>query len=195
MNIIKEHNIVLSARHGQDCIVLKSLSDKHLPYLYKWNSDPEVLYWTEGEDIEAYPPEVVHQIYGSISQNNPCFIVEVNGEIIGECWLQKMNLPDVQAMYPPNTDLRRIDMCIGEKSFWGKGLGTVFVGMLVDYAFCTEQVDVLHCFCEDYNVRSSRVWEKLGFRLALTEELPQPNKGKLHYHWRLRREEYLTLQK
>ncbi|MBO5110214.1 MAG: GNAT family N-acetyltransferase [Clostridia bacterium] len=195
MNIIKEHNIVLSARHGQDCIVLKSLSDKHLPYLYKWNSDPEVLYWTEGEDIEAYPPEVVHQIYGSISQNNPCFIVEVNGEIIGECWLQKMNLPDVQAMYPPNTDVRRIDMCIGEKSFWGKGLGTVFVGILVDYAFCTEQVDVLHCFCEDYNVRSSRVWKKLGFRLALTEELPQPNKGKLHYHWCLRREEYLTLQK
>ena len=81
-----------------------------MPYLYKRSSDPEVLYWTEGEDIECYPPEVVQQIYGGIWQNNLCFAVEVNGETIGECWLQKMNLSDVKAMYDDGTDVRRIDM-------------------------------------------------------------------------------------
>ena len=98
--------------------MLCPLSDEHLPYLYKWNSDSEVLYWTEGEDIESYPPEIVHQIYGGISQNNLCFALKVNDEIIGECWLQKMNLPDVKKMYADDADVRRIDMSIGEKSYW-----------------------------------------------------------------------------
>lgn len=37
--------------------------------------------------LKSYPPEVVRQIYGGISQNNLCFVIEVNSEIIGECWL------------------------------------------------------------------------------------------------------------
>ena len=170
--------------------MLCPLSDEHLPYLYKWNSDSEVLYWTEGEDIESYPPEIVHQIYGGISQNNLCFALKVNDEIIGECWLQKMNLPDVKKMHADDADLRRIDMSIGEKSYWGHGIGTLFIGMLVKYAFECEHVDVLHCFCEDYNIRSRRVWEKNGFQLVFAEEIPQPHKGKLQYHWRLTKDEY-----
>lgn len=190
MSIIKTHNITLCGGNQQYKITLRSLSDEHLPYLYKWNSDPEVLYWKEGEDIKYYSPKAVHQIYGGISQNNLCFIIEVNGKIIGECWLQKMNLPNIKKMYSSDTDVRRIDMSIGEKTFWGKGIGTLFIGMLVRYAFECEHVDVLHCFCEDYNIRSRRVWEKNRFKLVLTEEIPQPHKGKLQYHWRLTKGEY-----
>ena len=193
MSIIRSHDTTLYGGNDRYRIVLRPLCDEHLPYLYKWNSDPDVLYWTEGEYIDSYPPEVVHQIYGEISQSNPCFIIEANGSIIGECWLQKMNLPDIKAIYDPTTDVRRIDMCIGEKAYWGKGIGTILVGMLVDYAFRSEKVDILHCFCEDYNIRSCRVWEKLGFKLILTEKLEQPNKGMLHYHWRLTGEEYEKL--
>lgn len=192
MSIIRTHDITLLGGNDQYEIVLRPLTDEHLPYLYKWASDPEVLYWTEGEDVESYTPDDVHGIWGWISQNNHCFIIEVNGEMIGECWLQKMNLPDVIAMYPEGTDIRRIDMSIGEKAFWGKGIGTLFVGMLKQFAFENEGVDVLHCFCEDYNIRSRRVWEKNGFTLILTEDIPQPHKGKLQYHWRLTKDEYFA---
>ena len=190
MNVIRTHDITLHGGNDTYKIILRPLSDEHFPYLYKWNSDSEVLYWTEGEDVESYSPEVVRQIYGGVSQNSLCFLVEVNGEIIGECWLQKMNLPYVKSMYAEKTDVRRIDMSIGEKAYWGKGIGTLFIGMLVKFAFECEQVDVLHCFCEDYNIRSRRVWEKNGFSLVMTEEIPQPNKGKLQYHWRLTKDEY-----
>lgn len=190
MSIIRTHDITLYGGTQEHQVILRPLSDAYLPYLYRWNSDPEVLYWTEGEDVESYPPEVVHQIYGGISQDNPCFAVEVDGETIGDCWLQRMNLPQVQAMYAQGTDVRRIDMCIGEKSWWGKGIGTLMIGMLADYAFDVEKADVLHCFCEDYNIRSRRVWEKNGFTLILTEKIPQPHKGSLEYHWRLTREEH-----
>ena len=192
MPIIRSHNITLYGGNDEYKIILYPLSDEHLPYLYKWNADPEVLYWTEGgEDIvRSYSSETVHQIFGGISKDNLCFAVGVNGDIIGECWLQKMNLPDVKRMYADGSDIRRIDMAIGEKEYWGKGIGTLFVGMIVEYAFNIEKVDVLHCFSEDYNVRSRRVWEKNGFSLVLAENLPQGQKGTLQYHWRLTRDEY-----
>ena len=155
MNIIKTHNITLY-RGGKDDIVLRPLSDEHLPYLYKLNADPEVLYWTEGgaDNLNlSYGREAVHQIYGGVSQNAFCFLIEANGTAIGECWLQGMNLSDVKAMYAPPLDVRRIDMCIGEKAYWGCGIGTQLIDMMVDFAFNGEHTDVLHFICGDSNIR------------------------------------------
>jgi len=192
MSIIKTHNITLYGSTGDYDIAMRPLSDEHLPFLYKWSADPEVLYWTEGgEDIErCYDANTVHAIYGGVSQSALCFLIEVNGEAVGECWLQKMNLANVIAMYPDSTDVRRIDMAIGEKKMWGKGIGTAVIRMLVDYAFTGEHVEILHCFNEDYNPRARCVWEKLGFSLVLSEDLPQPQKGKLQHHFRLTRNEF-----
>ena len=196
MAIIKTHNVTLYGGNDMYSIVLKPLSDEHLPYLYKWCADPEVLYWTEGDTAEtnlSYGKETVHYIYGKTSQSAFCFLVEANGVPIGECWLQKMNMPDVLAMYPATLDVRRIDMTIGEKDYWNKGIGTIFIHMLVDFAFNTEHVDVLHSFCEDYNIRSRRMWEKNSYKLVRTDELPQPQKGKFQYHYALTREQYFGL--
>jgi RimJ/RimL family protein N-acetyltransferase len=193
MSIIKSHDITLYGGNDEYDIVLRPLTDAHLPYLYKWCADPEVLYWSEGGTNNrnlSYGPEIVHQIYGGVSQNAFCFLIEVDGKPIGECWLQKMNLPYIKAMYDPSLDVRRIDMSIGEKEYWSRGIGTHFIGMLVDFAFHGEHVDVLHCYCEDYNIRSRRVWEKNGFTLILTENLPQPQKGKYQHHYRLTCREY-----
>ena len=51
-------------------------------------------------------------------------------------------------MYADSTDVRRIDMSIGEKNYWGKGIGTLFIGMLVKYAFECEHVDVYIVFAK-----------------------------------------------
>ena len=195
MSIIKSHAVTLKFVKDRYTIVLLPLCDEHLPLLYKWNSDPEVLYWTEGgEDVErCYNEETVQEIYGGVSQNSFCFLVVVDDYPIGDCWLQRMNNPKIRDLYP-GKDVRRIDMAIGEKEYWGKGIGTEFVSMLVHFAFYNEKVDVLHCFAEDYNVRSQRVWIKNGFRHSLTEELKQPQKGRKQFHFVLTREEYLARQ-
>lgn len=93
MQVIKSHDITLCGGNDKR-IVLKPLSDEHLPFLYKWNLDLEVLYWTEGDDItEPYDMETVHDIYGGVSRNAFCFLVEADGTPVGECRLQKMNVP------------------------------------------------------------------------------------------------------
>jgi RimJ/RimL family protein N-acetyltransferase len=194
MSIIKTHDITLYG--GNDVnIVLRPLCDDYLPLLYKWNADPELLYWTEGGTADtnlSYGPDTVHDIYGRTSQSAFCFLVEADGVPIGECWLQRMNLPEVRAMYHETLDVRRIDMAIGEKAYWNRGIGKQFIGMLIDFAFCGEHVDVLHCFCEDYNVRSRRMWEKHGLTRVLEEPLePQPQKGQWQYHYRLTRQEFI----
>ncbi|ARP49561.1 hypothetical protein B6259_00800 [Ruminococcaceae bacterium CPB6] len=58
----------------------------------------------------SYRPDTVHQIYSGVSQNAFCFLIECDGIPIGDCWLRKMNLPDVLKMYPQSLDVRRIDM-------------------------------------------------------------------------------------
>lgn len=192
MSVIKSHDITLYGGNKHE-IILRPLSDEHLPLLYKWNADPEVLYWTEsGKDIvRSYDKETVHKIYGGVSQNAFCFLIEADGLPIGECWLQRMNLKNVIAMYDSSVDVRRIDIAIGEKGYWNKGIGSEFITMVIDFAFNVEHVDVLHCFNEDYNPRARRMWEKNGFTFILSEDLPQPQKGKYQYHYRLTKEEYL----
>lgn len=196
MFIIKSHDQTLFGG-VENNIILKPLSDEHLPYLYKWCADPEVLYWTEGgEDIErSYDKDTVHQIYGGVSQNAFCFLIEVDGVTVGECWLQKMNLDYILAMYDRSVDVRRIDIVIGEKRYWSKGIGSQIIPIVIDFAFNSEYVDVLHCLCEDYNIRSCKIWEKNGFSLMLSEDLPQPQKGKYQYHFRLTKEEYKNKEK
>lgn len=190
MNIIHSHDITLLGGNADHSIALRPLTDAHLPYLYKWNSDPEVLYWADADDVKSYPPEAVHQIYGQPAEETLYFIIEADGELIGDCSLQRMNLPEIKAIYPADADVRRIDMMIGEKAWWGRGVGTLMVGMLVDFAFGVEKVDVLHCLCDDYNIRSRRVWEKCGFALVNAVRVPQSTKGEYEYHWRLTRAEY-----
>ncbi|MGI6716770.1 MAG: GNAT family N-acetyltransferase [Eubacteriales bacterium] len=193
MSIIQSHDITLYGGNDEYDIVLRPLADEHLPYLYKWNADPEVLHWTEGSTAEtnlSYSPDTLYKIYGGDRENCLCFLVEVNRMPIGECWLQKMNLPHV-TIYDPAIDVRIIDMYIGEKSYWNKGIDTQFIAMLIDFALNGEHVDVLHCFCEDNNIRSRKVWEKNGFTLVLSEELLQPQKRKFQYHYRLTRSEYI----
>lgn len=192
MNIIKTHRIILFGKTDKYDIVLKPLNDEHLPLLCKWCADPGVLYWTEGgEDTDlSYDKETVHAIYGGVSQNAYCFLIEANGVPIGEGWLQKMNLPEILAMYPKTLDVRRIDMSIGEKDYWNQGIGSQFVRMMVEFAFASEHVDVLHCICGDYNKRSQHVFEKNGFTLMQMGKMLQPQEEQLECHYVLTAPQY-----
>ena len=144
MRIIKSHEITLYG--GNEIgIVLRPLCDDDLPLLYKWGADPEVVYWSDTGNVNDFDEESVRSIYGNVSKNGLCFIAEAEGYPIGNFWLQKMNIPEVSALYP-GLDVRRIEAEIGEKEYWGLGIGTAILHMLIDYAFNGERVDVLHCF-------------------------------------------------
>jgi RimJ/RimL family protein N-acetyltransferase len=66
----------------------------------------------------------------------------------------------------PGSDCRRIDITIGEKSFWGKKIGTNVIKVLTKFGFEEEGADyIFGCAIADYNPRSQRAFTSAGFRL------------------------------
>jgi RimJ/RimL family protein N-acetyltransferase len=162
-----------------DLIVLRPMTEGDWDVLLRWNRDPEVLYFADGADVKEYDLADVRKLYRGVSWNAFCFIIEIGGAPIGECWLQKMNLDRILKDHP-GKDCRRIDLMIGEKGLWGRGIGTEVIRLLSRFGFERQQADLIFgCDVADYNARSLRAFQKAGFVVCST--IPQPTVNKVRW--------------
>ena len=183
---LREHNITLQGKR----IVLRLMTEADWPVLLKWNNDPEVLYFSEGDDVDAYSLEQIQMIYRHVSQTAYCFMIEFEGDPIGECWLQEMNLERILETYP-GRDCRRIDLMIGEKAFWGQGLGTEVIRLLSAFAFEREKADlVFGCDIADYNPASLKAFQNVGYVVDVQREQSAGDKARFRYDLVLTQEKY-----
>jgi aminoglycoside 6'-N-acetyltransferase len=181
--LLNEHNITL---HGEQ-VVLRPMTENDWDILARWNSDPEILYFSEGADVESYDLEEVQGIYRWVSQNAFCFIIEFNGQPIGECWLQRMNIERLLEKYP-GKDCRRIDLMIGEKRLWGQGLGTDTIRTLTRFGLEEEGADMIFGLVGDYNLRSVGAFKRAGYEVDAEVEEPPGEKAKFSYDLVIRRQ-------
>jgi aminoglycoside 6'-N-acetyltransferase len=183
---IHEHNISLS---GED-VLLRPMTEDDWDILLKWNNDPEVLYFSEGDNITSQGLERVQQKYRGVSRKAFCFIIEIENIPVGDCWLQEMNLERILKKYP-GKDCRCIDLMIGEKHLWGKGIGTDVIATLTRFGFEIEKADcIFGCDVANYNPRSQKAFEKNGYHIVEKIELPPGSKGKFDYDFLISREEF-----
>jgi len=168
------------------------LTEEDWGLLLKWNSDPDVLYCAEGDDVTSRTLEEIQRIYRGVSQSAYCFIIKYNSVPIGECWLQQMNLERILQQFP-GQDIRRADIMIGEKSFWGQGIGTEVIRMLVEFGFAQEHADAIFaCDVADYNLRSLRAFQKAGFQVQAVVPQPTGSKAQECYDLIIRRDQAIT---
>lgn len=186
---LKTHEYILANKD----ILLRPMSENDWDILLKWNSDAEVLYYCEGDEVDCYNLAQIQDIYRFVSLSALCFIIEYKGMPIGECWLQKMNLAYVIKKFP-DYDSRRIDLMIGEKEFWCRGIGTEVLRMLVRFGFEVQKADIIFgCDIADYNVRSFKAFQKAGFEVySKIAQLPG-NKAVYRYYLKLTKERYKEL--
>lgn len=171
---LKEHDVILRG----DRIVLRPMTEDDWDILLKWNSSPEVLYFCEGDDIISWELEPMQEMYRGVSQKAFCFIIEFEGHPVGECWLQRMNLDRILTKYP-GKDIRRIDLMIGEKRLWGQGLGTDVIRTLTRFGFEEQNADMIFgCTIADYNPRSLRAFQKVGYEVGARIEVPPGRKAR-----------------
>jgi len=183
---LREHGITLPGKQ----VVLRPMTEEDWDVLLKWNSDPEVLYFSEGDDVSSYSLDQIQKIYRGVSQHAFCFVIEYDGSPVGECWLQAMNLERILRKYP-GYDCRRIDLMIGEKALWGQGLSTEVVRLLSAFAFEEECADlVFGCDVADYNPASLKVFQKAGYAVDAQREQPVGKKARYCYDLVLTREGY-----
>ncbi len=182
---LREHQVTLEG----DRVVLRPLTEADWPILLRWNTDPEVLYYADGDNVESYSLPQVRDIYRSVSQHAFCFVIEHDGEPVGDCWLQEMNLERVKERHP-DLDCRRIDIVIGDKRLWGRGLGGEAVRLLRDLAFDAQSADaVFACDVGDYNERSLRMFRRAGFRVDGVNRMPDGAKAQVNYDLILERKD------
>ncbi|NKB72161.1 MAG: GNAT family N-acetyltransferase [Candidatus Latescibacteria bacterium] len=160
--------------------------------LLRWNQDPEVVYFADGSDTQTYNLEQIKRIYGGVSQTAFCFIAEFDGQPLAEAWLQQMNLPRILATHA-GLDCRRIDLAIGEKQHWNKGLGPEIIRALVDFGFNVQKADrIFGCEIADYNPRSRAAFAKVGFRQVAKIVQPAAAKAHFAYDMCIARQEWQT---
>ena len=104
-----------------------------------------------------------------------------------------MNLPRICDQHP-NSDSRRIDLVIGEKSLWGQGLGTDIICTLTHFGFAQEQADLIFGLVSDYNARSIHAFQKVGYQIIATVPTESPTKAKVDYDLCLTRAAWLAQQ-
>ncbi|MBD3285245.1 GNAT family N-acetyltransferase [candidate division WOR-3 bacterium] len=166
------------------------MTEDDWPALEKWNSDPEVLYYSEGDDVSLYTPEMVRKIYRGVCANAFCFIIEADDEPVGECWLQRMNLDWILAKHP-GKDCRRIDLVIGEKDYWGRGIGATVIELLTEFGFEHQKADMIFgCSIWDFNPGSQRIMEKAGYELYHRQKLEPGRKGNYELTMYLSKDKY-----
>jgi len=178
-------------RLQSDRITLRPMTECDWDFLYRWYNDPEVLYYSEGDDVTGYSLNEIQEIYrGEDPLTRFCFIIEYAGQPIGACWLQRMNMEHLLRQFS-HQDCRRIDLVIGEKDYWNQGIGAEVIELLTDFGFQVKQVDAIFgCSIADYNPRSRRAFEKNGYILLQENREADGMKAKFTYDYIMTRDRF-----
>jgi RimJ/RimL family protein N-acetyltransferase len=173
---LREHQVTLQGER----VFLRPMTEEDWGTVAKWETDPEIIHWADTSRVTSRTVEEVQKIFRKVSENAYCFIIELEGKPIGDGWLQGMNLTKVLRRYP-GRDCRRIDLAIGEKELWGRGLGADTIRTLTRFAFEREEADMVFAIIGDYNERSQSAFMKSGYSLVMKIEEPPPSRAKLSY--------------
>jgi RimJ/RimL family protein N-acetyltransferase len=123
--------------------------------------------------VTGWRLEDLQRVFRTISRAAYIFLVEFRGRVVGECWLQEMNLDWLRARFE-DEEFWRIDLALAKES-WGRGIGTGAVGLLCEFGFGPRvgAERIVAASVADDNVASQRCFEKNGFQL-FEKRLRQP---------------------
>jgi RimJ/RimL family protein N-acetyltransferase len=143
-------------------LLLRPMTEEDWEVVLVWNQDPEVLWFSEGDDITSRTMADLQAIYRDISATPAdMFIFEVAGVPVGDGWVQAMNLVRVTDAFP-GVDCRRIDLELG-RPWWGQGIGTRAIRALTTHAFARGADLVWGVDIASDNPRSSRAFLANGY--------------------------------
>ena len=97
MNETSWHHVIL---RDVD-LTLRPIEESDWAFIYRWRNDPEVLYYSDGPGIGGYDlDEIKNDSFQAGFTNRFGFMMVAEKQIIGECWLQRMNLTRLLERYP-----------------------------------------------------------------------------------------------
>jgi aminoglycoside 6'-N-acetyltransferase len=133
-------------------------------WVARWLTEERVLAFYEGRD-NPFPLDKVKQKYAPrvLAEEGvtPC-IMEHECHPIG--YLQFYPADPKEYQFDERGTIFALDLFIGEPDYWGRGLGTQFLRLLLCYLFEQRGADWVILDPHVDNARAIRSYEKCGFR-------------------------------
>jgi RimJ/RimL family protein N-acetyltransferase len=140
-----------------DKVRLRPVEEGDLAHLVTWLSDMEVRRWLAMS--EAPPPtlESEQEWYQQRKQDPTCVLWSIEsegGRLVGDVGLGLIDKTHRRA---------EVGIFIGDKSFWGRGLGADAISRVLRYAFDELGLRRVQLYVDEDNLRAIRCYKKCGF--------------------------------
>lgn len=142
-------------------VILRAVEKRDIQLFLRWFNDSEVIQYLQTYlPITELAEEKWHERM-SLSESDVVLIIEAVSENeeaipIGSCGLHGINWKDRTATF---------GIAIGEKEFWSSGYGTEATILLIIYAFEQLNLHRISSSVYDFNERSCKMQEKVGFKI------------------------------
>lgn len=134
---------------------------------YSWLNDPDVNQYLETRYIPRSSENIKEFVKSMDGNPNSIFMaicLRDNDRHIGNIKLGPINWIH---------RVGNISLLIGAKEYWGKGIATESISLVVKYAFNNLNIRKLCSGCYSDNIASAKAFEKVGFK----------REGLLRKHW------------
>lgn len=142
-------------------LLLRKITGKDIPDIFEIYSNREVMLYFDDryafEDI-AEAEQMVSDYENAMQDQNGMrwgIILKDDGKLIGTCGFHALS--DYHKRIEIGYDLNR--------GYWGKGIMTEALSLIIDYAFEKSEVNRIEAFVEPPNTASGALLEKLGFSM------------------------------
>lgn len=169
----KEFNCGQS-KHGDE-IRLITPRRENVPLLVEWLNDHEVMRLLDPHAKQTNEKQEALHLREFESSDEWCmWQIEVDSQCIGAAWLHDIQYPEATAF---------TGIMIGDKNYWGHGIGTVVEEAVINYAFSELKLEYLYAIIFAPNIASRQVFEKLGFKQYGIKPAAAFIDGKLYDGW------------
>jgi RimJ/RimL family protein N-acetyltransferase len=135
---------------------LRAYENSDADALFRWFSDEDVTRWLGPPNFpsRAHQERFVEQASASGADAKYFTIETLDGKLVGDCGLRLIDWKSRKAEF---------FITIGEKEFWGKGLGSDALRIVIRLAFDKMNLNRLWLSVLVDNPRAVRCYEKCGF--------------------------------
>lgn len=140
-----------------DGVTLRPLNLDDIDLIYEWEADIELNIlsgWSPKRSLAAFRHKYEKRITEP-EDDRYMFGVQIEERLVGYVELVLIDRIERRAF---------ISIVIGEKQFWGRGIGSTALRILLDYAFTVQAMEKICAEVYGINTRSQRLMERVGFQ-------------------------------
>ena len=145
-------------------VYLRPLNEQDALTSCRWRNDPEIWLFTGRKPDRLITPEIeIKWIKSVLKESNSkrfAICISATDEYIGN--IQLTNITSEEA---------ELHIFIGEKKYWGKGLGYAALGELIQWTKNNMSIKKIYLYVKKENKPAVHIYLKTGFRFINNEKM------------------------